>query len=91
MDNQEKNNQKNDKPDHDPKLVTVTVDNKDKEIERGKYVVSELKVKIGVPANYDLDQLIHGKFETLADTAEVKINGKEIFVSHTRTGGSSCD
>jgi ATP-dependent phosphoenolpyruvate carboxykinase len=80
-----------DKPDKDPKLVTVTVDDNDIEIERGKYIVSDFKSKVRVPADYDLDQLIKGKFETLADTAEVKINGKEIFVSHVRTGGSSSD
>jgi hypothetical protein len=80
-----------DKPDHDRKTVTVTVDDNDIEVERGKYIVSEFKSKVGVPADYDLDQLIHGKFETLIDTDEVKINGKEIFVSHVRTGGSSSD
>ena len=90
MSTQEPKDKKIDKPDHDPKLLIITVDNTDREIERGKYVVSDLKAKVGVAENYDLDQLIHGKFETLADTAEVKINGKEIFVSHVRTGGSSC-
>lgn len=90
MNNQE-DNSKTDKPDKNPKLVTITVDNKELEIEKGKYIVADLKAKVGVPENYDLDQLIHGKFETLPDTAEVKINGKEIFVSHVRTGGSSSD
>jgi hypothetical protein len=79
------------KPDHDPKMVTVTVDDNEVEVERGKYIVSDFKTKVDVPADYDLDQLIHGKFETLADSSEVKINGKEIFVSHVRTGGSSSD
>lgn len=89
--NNEEANSKNAKPDKDPKLVTITVDNKEIKIEKGKYIVSVLKAKVNVPENYDLDQLIHGKFETLPDSAEVKINGKEIFVSHVRTGGSSCD
>ncbi len=84
-------NKPQDKPNHDPKLVTVTVDDNEKEVERGKYIVSDFKSRVGVPADYDLDQLIKGKFETLPDTAEVKINGKEIFVSHVRTGGSSSD
>lgn len=79
------------KPDHDPKMVIVTVDDKEVEVEHGRYVVSDFKTKVGVPIDYDLDQLIHGKFETLADSSEVKINGKEIFVSHVRTGGSSSD
>ena len=85
------NDKTNDKPDRDRKLVTVTVDGNEIEVERGKYIVSDFKAKVGVSADYDLDQLIHGKFETLADTSEMKINGKEIFVSHVRTGGSSSD
>jgi ATP-dependent phosphoenolpyruvate carboxykinase len=87
----DENNKPQDKPDNERKPVTVTVDDNEIQVERGKYIVSDFKSKVGVPADYDLDQLVKGKFETLADTAEVKINGKEIFVSHVRTGGSSSD
>lgn len=87
----EENKVENQGPDREPSIVTITVDNKEKKVRKGKYLVSNLKAKVGVPENYDLDQLIHGKFVTLADTDEVKINGKEIFVSHVRTGGSSSD
>lgn len=81
----------NSNPHPNPKRGIVTVDGDEIEVELGKYIVSDFKDVVGVKADYDLDQLIHGKFETLPDASEVKIIGKEIFVSHVRTGGSSCD
>ena len=75
------------KPDNH--LVTVTVDGQAKEVARGKYVVSEFKAIVGVPADYELDQVVDGEFGPLADDATLHIKGDEVFVSHVRRGGSS--
>jgi hypothetical protein len=69
--------------------VAVTIDGNRKEIQAGNYEVSVLKTKLGVPADYELDQVIHGEFKELADSAHVEIKGGETFVSHVRRGGSS--
>lgn len=76
-------------PKEDKHLVTFNLDGKDREIEKGKYRVSDLKSRFGIAADYELDQVIEGKFEPLANDAEVKIHGGEVFVSHVRGGGSS--
>lgn len=70
-------------------LVTVTVDGQPKQVERGKHVVSEFKAIVGVPADYELDQVVDGEFRPLADDATIHVKGHEVFVSHVRRGGSS--
>jgi hypothetical protein len=70
-------------------LVTVTVDGQAKQVARGKHVVSEFKTIVGVPADYELDQVVDGEFRPLADDATLHIKGEEVFVSHVRRGGSS--
>ena len=70
-------------------LVTVSVDGQLKEVARGKYLVSEFKAIAGVPADYELDQVVEGEFKPLADDATLHIKGHEVFVSHVRRGGSS--
>lgn len=76
---------------HHHRKVTVTVDNKPKEIEPGKYVVSVFKDRVGVPANYELEQVKDGRLTPLDDSSEIEICGGEVFVSHVRRGGSSHD
>jgi hypothetical protein len=76
-------------PGHHPHKVPVTIDGARKEIEAGDYVVSALKLKLGVPADYELDQVINGEFRPLNDNAHVDIKGGEHFISHVRRGGSS--
>lgn len=71
------------------KLVTVTIDGKVKEIERGKYLVSDLKQILAVPADYELDEVKHGEFKPLDDNGHTHIEGGETFVSHVRRGGAS--
>lgn len=71
------------------KLVTVTIDDKPKEIERGSYQVAKLKEILGVPADYELDEVKHGEFKPLQDHQHTAIQGGEIFVSHVRRGGAS--
>jgi hypothetical protein len=77
------------KPDPDKHLVTFNLDGKDQQIEKGKYEVADLKQRFGIPADYELDQVVNGTFEPLANDASVKIHGDEVLVSHGRGGGSS--
>lgn len=78
-------------PGHDDehKLVVFNLDGKEQQIEKGRYQVSFIKQKFGVPADYELDLVVDGTFEPLKDTDEVKIHGGEVLVSHVRGGGSS--
>lgn len=69
--------------------VAVTIDGHRKEITAGNYLVSALKTKLGVPVDYELDEVVNGEFRALADTAHIEINGGEHFISHVRRGGSS--
>ncbi|PWT71110.1 MAG: hypothetical protein C5B46_08700 [Proteobacteria bacterium] len=73
----------------DKHVVTVTVDGQAKEVARGNHLVSEFKASVGVPADYELDQVVDGEFKPLADDATLHIKGGEVFVSHVRRGGSS--
>jgi hypothetical protein len=77
-------------PHEEPKhLVTVTVDGAARRVPKGKYLVSDFKALVDVPAEYELDSVEGGRFEPLADNATVHIKGEEVFVSHVRRGGSS--
>ena len=73
----------------DKHLVSVTVDGEIKHVQRGKYLVSDFKAAVGVPADYELDEVVDGEFRPLADDATIHIKGEEVFVSHVRRGGSS--
>ena len=74
---------------HGHHLVTVTVDGKTHEVRAGEYVVSAFKKLVGVDAARELDEVVHGELKPLDDDAHIEIKGKEVFVSHVRTGGSS--
>ena len=58
------------------RLVTVTIDGKAKEIERGKYLVSDLKLVLGVPADYELDEVKHGEFKPLDENGHSNTTSK---------------
>jgi hypothetical protein len=70
-------------------VVTITVDGEAKEVPAGKYVVSQFKRLLGVPADYELDEVVHGEFRPLADEATIEVKEHDVFVSHVRRGGSS--
>lgn len=70
-------------------LVTFNLDGKDQEIEKGKHSVADIKTRFGIPADYELDLVVDGVFEPLANDTSVKIHGGEVLVSHVRGGGSS--
>ena len=73
----------------DKHLVVFNLDGKERQIEKGKYLVSFIKEKFGVPADYEIDLVVDGTFEPLKDSDDVKIHGGEVLVSHVRGGGSS--
>lgn len=75
--------------DRDKKIVAVKVDNRLRKIKSGNYSVADFKKEVEVPENYDLDQLIDGKFEAVDESKKLHIKGGEVFVSHVRTGSSS--
>lgn len=77
------------KPDDDKHLVTFNLDGKDRQIEKDKYLVSDIKKRFDIPADYELDLVVDGNFEPLADDDFLKIHGGEVLVSHVRGGGSS--
>ncbi len=73
----------------DQEFVPITVDGNLKHVLEGRHIVSTLKAEVGVPKDYELDQVIQGEFQALADDAPIHIKGHEVFVSHVRRGGSS--
>lgn len=74
------------KPERNVKVVL----NGDKvKIDSGTYVVSSLKVLLGIPSDYELEIIEDGQFKPLPDNSEITICGREEFVSHVKCGGSS--
>lgn len=69
--------------------VPVTIDNRIVEIQAREWVVSQLKIALGVDPSRELEQVVDGKLVPLEDNAKVHIRGHEVFVSHVRGGGSS--
>lgn len=72
-----------------PHTVRVSVNSVEHSITAGKHAVSELKRIFGVPADYDFDQVLDGKFTSISNDAVLTICGGEVFVSHVCQGASS--
>lgn len=78
------------KPDPQPGPdVQITINGATKIIHRGRRTVVEIKKLGDVPLADELEQLIDGKLQPLADDGAVTIKGGEVFMSHARSGGSS--
>jgi hypothetical protein len=77
-----------DHPSHQT-LVSVTIDGNQRNIERGSYQVSALKERLGVPADYELEEVKNGELKPLQDHQHTAIQGGEVFVSHVRRGGAA--
>lgn len=69
--------------------VTISVDGQERRIPEGVYKVHELKTMYGIPADYELDEVVRGEFKHLNDERSIHIKGGEIFVSHVRQGSSA--
>lgn len=74
---------------HHETVVAVSVDGRKVELAAGQYCVTDLKIRFGVPAEYELEIVEHGQFRPLEDTSHIHIKGGEEFVSHVRCGASS--
>jgi hypothetical protein len=78
-----------DKPDHPPKKVVVTVDGKEHHVRPGTYSVAEFKREVKVDLSLDLDQVINGVLTPVPNDSTIEIKGGEVFISHQPQGGSS--
>lgn len=74
---------------HPPQFVLIEIDGDEKEIPPGKYLIKDLKAKLGVPAEYELDLVEHGKFNPLDDNETINIEHPIKMVSHVKCGASS--
>lgn len=70
-------------------LVTVSLDGQERQLQEGVYKVSELKTVLGVPPDYEMDEVIHGEFKPLNDQRSIHIKGGEVLISHVRQGSSA--
>lgn len=77
------------KPGEHRKTVSITIDGKDYSISKGEHRVTELKRLGGVPADYELDQVLGHKFVHLPDDGTVRVHEHERFVSHPKDSSSS--
>lgn len=84
-----------DHPDHpphpvpDPATVLITVDSKEFRVHRGRILVIDLKKLAGVPAAYEIVEVVEKKLIPMADDGFTVIQGGERFLSHPRDGQSS--
>jgi hypothetical protein len=72
--------------------VTITIDNADVPIHRGRQSVAAIKSAGKVPLAYQLEQVNDGgtpPLTELKDDGSVTIKGGERFLSHPRDSGSS--
>jgi hypothetical protein len=69
--------------------VTIVIDNKTFTVHRGNVTVAELKALAGIPAAYELEEIVDGTLKPLSDDGRLAIKGGERFVSHPRAGASS--
>ena len=66
-----------------PKLIAVTIDTHRREIPAGKYTGATLKQALGVPADYELNQVLNGEFVEITNDAHVTLEKSgEHFVAH---------
>ena len=74
---------------HGREIVTIKVNNQDREIHRGRQSVSEIKRVGEVPQADELAQVVDGMLVPLDDNGAVTVKGGEVFVSHPRDSSSS--
>ena len=69
-------------------LVTVTYNSEPVTLRGGKWTVTALREKFGVPANEILVQFLNGKFEDKTE-GHVEVKQGDIFASRNPQGGAS--
>jgi hypothetical protein len=70
-------------------LIEVELNGKPKHIAGGDYTGRALKLALGVPVEYELDEVIRGEFKEIRNDEELKLHRGEKFVSHPGQGKSS--
>ncbi len=75
--------------DNHPRIVEVFIDDKPVKLAAQRYTVPELKTKLGVPLDYELELITKKGFEPLKDGETFHVKGEEKFLSHIPCGGSS--
>lgn len=90
MHNKHNESQKHHEDGKHQSMVTITLDGNPVEIPKGTYRISDLKAKLGVPADYEFELVEkNGEFHPLNNNAELEIKKPMIFVSHVPCGASS--
>jgi hypothetical protein len=74
---------------HDCPTVRIHVNNKEVFLHPGRYALATLKKLSMVPLADDLDELVKCELKPLPDDGHVHIEGREVFVSHVKNGGSA--
>jgi len=69
--------------------VTIIVDGEDHRLHRRKWIVSELKAKLGIDPAKVLARITPNGLVDLDDNAEIELHDREQFMTHARSGGSS--
>jgi hypothetical protein len=69
--------------------VTISLDGVPRQIQRGNYLVAELKRLLQIDPCRDLDEVVCGELRPLEDSSKMHIKGGESFISHVRCGASS--
>ncbi len=69
--------------------VTIVVDGVDHRVRRGKWIVRDLKAKLGIDQAKVLAEITPQGLKDLDDNAEIELHEKEQFMTHARSGGSS--
>jgi hypothetical protein len=70
-------------------LVTITVDGVDHRVRPGKWLVRDLKAKLGIDPAKMLAEITPQGLKDLDDNAEIEVHAHEKFMTHARSGGSS--
>jgi hypothetical protein len=74
---------------HSNANVSITVDDAPKQVRPGKWVVSELKMEVGVDPAKVLAEITPQGLKDLADGAKIEVHAHQKFMSHVRGGASS--
>lgn len=70
-------------------LITIMVDGIDHRIRQGKWVVRDLKTKLGIDPAKVLAEITPQGLKDLDDGSEIEVHANEKFMTHARSGGSS--
>ena len=70
-------------------LITINVDGEDLQVHSGKWIVSDLKTKLGIDAAKVLAEITPHGLKDLDDNAEIKPHEHDKFITHARSGGAA--